>query len=177
MYEWIPTKNNRKTVKLIMLLFLGAGLLMATTVAFRGIPYRWAFQLVALGLLTVAIFFTTRYVMKSFLYRVISDGQGGEDLTVSELTSGGRRQVTVCRVGLEGIYERIFLDFTDGGASQSRWREIKKTRRKIFDYSADLKPKKCMVLYLREGGEDLTLRLDYDKTLYDLLTPTEQEDA
>ena len=34
-----------------------------------------------------------------------------------------------------------------------------------------------MVLYLREGGEDLTLRLDYDKALYDLLTPTGQEDA
>ncbi len=177
MYEWIPTKNNRKAMNLILCLFLGAGLLMATTVAFRGMPYRWAFQLLALGLLTAAIFLTTRYVMKSFLYRVVSDGQGGHDLTVSELTSGGRRQITVCRVGLSGIYERILLDFTDGGASATRWHQIKKQRRKIFDYSADLKPDKSIVLYLNEGGEDLTLRLDYDEALWNLLTPTPKEDV
>ncbi len=169
MYEWIPPRNNTKATRLTMLLCVGAGLLLATAVSFGNIPFRWVFQLAGLVLLTVAIFLTTRYVMKSFLYRIVSDDRGGYDLTVTELTSGGKRKITVCRVGLDGIYKTVFLNANDP-ASAERWRAIKKERRKIFDYAVDLKPERFIVVYLRESGEDLTLRLSYDGTLFDLLT-------
>ena len=176
MYEWLPTKNNKKAMNLILLFLSGAALLFAFTSLFGEMPFRWAFQLTALCFLTVAIFLTTRYVMKSFLYRIFEGDRGGFDLTVTELTSGGKRRVTVCRVGLSEVNRVILLDAADGGESAAKWRAVKKEGKKIFDYAADLDPARSIVVYLRESGEELILRLSYDKTLYDILLEKERRE-
>ena len=40
--------------------------------------YRWSVQLLSLGMLVMGIFITTRYVMKSFVYAVMSTDDGND---------------------------------------------------------------------------------------------------
>lgn len=159
MYEWIPKKQNKTAEKMTLLLFGGAAAICFLTVIVPEIPFRWAFQLLALILLTAAIFFVSRYRTKGFIYRLIEDGEGKWDLTVTETALGGKRPVTVCRVGLDGLRLLTVLDLSDGGASLAAWNEIKKKGRKIFDYCPDFRPTESVVAVFSEGGVEYTLRL------------------
>ena len=174
MYEFIPQKNIKTAQKIIILLFAGAAVLMLVTMTWEGIPYKWLFQLIALALMTAAIFMTTRYVSKTFIYRVESDGDGGSDLTVTECAAGGKRQVTVCRVSVYGIRECHLLDMSDGGGSERKLKEIRQRYGKIFDYTADLQPNKSILLVVDECGQRLSIRLSYDDRLFDILKSCEK---
>lgn len=169
MYEWIPEKTNNTAKKLIILLFAGAAALMLVTAAIPEVPFRWVFQLIALGMMTGAIFFTTRYVTKLFIYRLENDSEGEVDLTVTEAASNGRRRVTVCRVGLSGVRACVVCDLSesDGKSVQAK---IKASKRKLFDYCPDLGPAKSIYLTVEEGGEELILRLSYDEKLFSILS-------
>ena len=169
MYEWIPKKRNQTARNMIFLLFGGAAVLLLVTMAVPGVPFRWAFQLIALGLLTASLFLVTRYLTKCFVYRIIEDGEGGYDLTVTETATNGKRAVTVCRVGMRNVLSVVRLDLSDGGASLAKWKEIKKKRGRIFDYCADFRPTVSVLVTVREGGEDLMIRLSPEDELTALL--------
>jgi hypothetical protein len=180
MYEWIPKKTNNTADKMILLLFGGSAALVLLTTLAPAIPYRWVFQLLAMGLLAAAIFLVTRYRTKSFLYRVGDDGDGGVDLSVTETAPNGKRAVTVCRVGLGNILKLYELDLSDGGASAATWRELTRRRGKIFDYAIDLRPTRFLVVVAREGGEEVRIRLSYLPELCELLARSakdEEEDV
>ena len=171
MYELTPKKTNKTAGKLILLLFLGAAALILITVAVPPLlkvelPLRWVFQLIAIFLLTAGIFLTTRYITKLFIYRVTEK----RDLTVTEAASNGKRPITVARVGLDGIRERIYVD--SPAAADAEIKRLKKEKIKLYDYTVDYQPAESIFLVVVEGGERLALRLSYDKNLYDLLIPT-----
>ena len=159
MYEWIPARQNKTAEKMMLLLFGGAFSVFFLTVIVSGIPFRWLFQLLGIGLFVAAIFLFTRYRGKKFIYRVIEDGEGGWDLTVTETAANGKRPVTVCRVGLSGLCELTVLDLSDGGASTASMNAIKKKRKKIYDYSVDFRPTRSVMAVFSEGGQEFTLRL------------------
>lgn len=169
MYEWIPQKNNKKAQKTTLLLFGGAAVLMAFPMLFSDLPYRWILQLISLGLLTAAIFMMTRYIMRIYIYRILNLENGNLDLTVTEAKSGGRGQITVCRIALTGIRKCVCADDSPDSEGNRLLANKKKERKKIFDYCADLHPVQSIVLVAEEGGEELILRLSYDPTLFDLL--------
>ena len=165
MYEWIPRRTNERAQRAILLLFLAAALLFAVPYLIAGLPFRWVLQLFAIGMLTAAIFLVTRYVSKIFIYRVILCEDGTQDLTVTEANSGARGQITVCRVGLSNILSCRVLDEQKDARAREALSALKKKRRKIFDYCADLHPAQCILLSVREGGEELWLLLSYSPEL------------
>ncbi|MBE6546138.1 MAG: hypothetical protein E7668_01695 [Ruminococcaceae bacterium] len=173
MYEFIPQKTNQTARKLILLFFAGAAALFALTLLVPAIPFRWVFQLFALALLTAAIFLVTRYVTKLYIYRTEPTAGGAVDLTVTEAAANGKRAVTVCRIGLSQIrHRRLVSSQTEFDAAL---KELKKERIRLYDYTVDLHPTESILLLAEEGGETLALRLAYDQTLFELLTPTESD--
>ena len=172
MYEWIPQKTNQKARNAVFLLLGGAAALIAIPVLVPALPFRWIVQLIAFGLLTVAIFLVSRYTAKSYVYRVLPREDGSRDLTVTEL-KGGRSRVIVCRMGLAGV-ERLVCDDAEHRAEARALRELaRKERRSFFDYSVDLLPDRSILLLAEEGGQAFALRLSFDAELLALLTPAE----
>ena len=162
MFEWIPQKTNTTARKMILLFFLGSAALILVTMLVPGVPFRWVFQLLAILLLTAGVFLTTRYVTKLFIYRI---DRG--DLTVTEANTNGKRQITVCRVALSGISSVTVSESVSEAKEQIR--ALKKQHIKLFDYTADLQPTISVLVTVCEGGEELALRLSYDRALCELL--------
>ena len=175
--QWIPKKSNQTAKNMILLLFGGSFCLLAVTYAVPDVPFRWAFQTVALLLLTAGVFLVTRYLTKMFVYRVQTTDDGTLDLTVTESATNGKRPVTVCRIGMEQIQRVILFDLSDGGESLWAFKEFKKGRKKIYDYRVDLKPTKSILLSVNEGDDELYLLLSYEADLLALLSRYEKEDA
>ena len=167
MYELIPSKTNKTAARLVALMFFGAAAVLLCTVLAPAVPFRWAFQLVAILLLTVGVFLTTRYLTKLFFYRITEDG----DLTVTEAAANGKRQVTVCRVAVSGVRELCLPESPD------QVKELKKRLRRekirLYDYTVDYRPVQSIFVIVLEGDTPLCIRLAYDQTLAKLLTPKE----
>ena len=175
MYEWNPKSANTTARKLILLFFIGAGALMLVTMLFPSVPFRWVFQLIALGLLSAAIFFVTRYVTKSFLYRIETTADGSADLTVTEISSGGKRRITVCRIGLDHILTRELLD--NPAKTSERLASLKKEKIKYYDYTVEYQSAESILLIVNEGGEEIALRLSFDADLFALLRPKKEDNT
>ena len=171
-YEWIPSKTNQTARNLVFVLIVGAFALMAIPAAIPTLPFRWVIQLLALALLTAGIFMTTRYLTKIFLYRIVGEGDD-LDLTVTEAASNGKRQVTVCRVGLRGIRRAVILSSREEEKKERA--VLTKNRTKQFDYRPDLHPAKSILVIVEEGGEELCLLLAYEERLASYLSPDQSE--
>ncbi len=174
MYQVVPKRTNTKASGLILLFFAGAAALMLITMLVPSIPFRWVFQLISLFLLTVAIFFVTRYSTKSFFYRI--ESRGGEDrgdLTVTETDTKGKKQITVCRVGVCNVIRCDHLK--DPKQAEGALIDLKKRRIKLFDYTVDFHPADSILVLVNEGEEELAIRLSFDLVLLQLLTPAEEE--
>ena len=163
MYEFRPQKTNNKAQSLIILFFVGAVALLALSMALEGIPFLWAIQLFAILLLVAAIFLVTRYMTKGYIYN-IAPADNGADLTVTEVASGGRRCVAVCRISLAGIESARKIEGRD-----AELREIKRARKKIYDYRPDIEPAESILVEAEECGEKFIILLAYDLELYDIL--------
>lgn len=163
MYEFRPQRTNNKAQKLIILLFAGAAVLFLLTVPLDGLPFLWVIQLLALIMLVAAIFLVTRYVTKTYEYAVTS-AEGDADLTVTEISSGGKRRITVCRISLSGIVSVRCVDSSD-----ERFRAQRRSGGKIYDYRPDLSPERSVLIEAKEGGEELRILLAYGEDFFDIL--------
>ncbi len=172
MYELIPQRNPKTVQRLILLLFVGAVAIMGITSVFPELPFRWIFQTVGIILLTMGIFMM-RYLTRVYIYRILTEGEGKADFCVIEANAKGKRQVTVCRIGLSNIKERILLDETEGEEAKRQRDEARKGK-KYFDYCVNFRPRKSFLIIAEEGGEEFVLRLEYEQTLYELLVPVEK---
>lgn len=164
MYELFPKKTNNKAALAVFLLFAGAFALMLTTVAFPSIPFPWVIQLLAVILLVPAILLVPRYLIRSYIYRIIST-ESGADLTVTE-TSGKKRTV-VCRVALSKIAEVRTV---------SSLSEVRGQKKRIFDYRPDLMPDKSILILSTEGDEEAYICLAYDDRLFEILSGNARRD-
>ena len=167
MYQYIPPKNPQKTTGIILLLVAAAAVAVFFTTIFPNMPLRWLLQLFAVGILVAIIYITTRYVTKSYIYKISpSDREGGFDFTVTELT-GGKHAVTVCRVGVESITEITRL-------TPENKAEAKKTSladgRKRFIYICDIQPPHTLMLFAEECGESLAIMISADEEFASLLS-------
>ena len=168
LYEFTPQKDTKKLSSISGVLFIGAILIMLCTIIFGGMAFRWVFQLTALGMFTAAIFITTRYVMKSFVYRIESsdnteDENSSPDLTVTEIQN--RHTITVCRLALSGIEETVILTPDNKATASDLKQRIKSEHRKFYNYCADFMPQKQICILVTECGEKLAVYLSYDEEL------------
>ena len=163
MYEFKPTRTNNKAQNLILLFFIGAAALLIVTVPLKGMPFLWAIQLFAIILLVAAVFLVTRYLTKSYIYTV-SDADGQPDLYVTEISSGGKRWITVCRVSLSSIRCARVSEGKDETLAA-----LRKERKRMFDYRPDISPEKSILAVTDEGGEEQLILLAYDEELLKIL--------
>lgn len=173
LFEFRPQKNTRKLALTTGLLIVGAAILMITTMLLPELAYRWAIQLLSLGMLAMGIFITTRYVMKSYVYAVIQNDEGGQDLTVTEIQ--GRHTITVCRVGMSNIGLAVVVPQGDREAEADVKSRIKADKRKLFNYCADLFSEKYICLFVTECGEAIAIKLSWDESLEKLFDTSETD--
>ena len=127
LYEYNPQKNVKKLGLVTGLLLMGAGILILIEKLIPNLSTPWAFQLLAVGMLMISIFVTSRYIMKSYVYAIIDD-DGSVDLTVTEIQ--GRHVITVCRISLFSI-EKIYV--CDSKLSEREIKaEIKREKRALI---------------------------------------------
>ena len=169
MYEYIPKKSTKKVTGMVIMLAAAAALLFFIPSFFSNIPYAWGFQLCGFALLVAIIYITTRYVSRSYIYRVIpregSDGAvEGYDLMITELS--GKSRVTVCRLGLERISRVEKIDQKTEGAVKEL---VRQEKRKRFIYLSELDPEIKCCIFAEECGEPLAVTISSDGHLFAIL--------
>ena len=167
LYEAVAQKNLKKLRSVSAVLLFCAAAVMAVTLILQSLPYRWIFQLIALCMLGVAIFFISRYVMKNYVYSVTASEDTSTDLCVTEIQ--GRHTITVCRISVSGIEEVITVDRADKAQHESVTKRIKTEKRKIYDYCGDMFGEKYICVLSQEYGEPLAIKLSFDEELLKLI--------
>ena len=169
MYEYIPPKNLKRISGLVMMLSAAAAVLFLVPSYFNEIPFRWSFQLCGICIIGVIIYLTTRYVTKSYIYRIIpredSDGAVvGQDFTVTEVS--GKSQITVCRIGLENISAVMRIEpRSEKGIKEA----IIAEKRHKFIYVCDITPPIKCCIFAEECGEPLAITITADDRLFEIL--------
>ena len=132
LYDYTPQKNTKQMTGVILcLVSLGAGPFLFSLII-PNLPFKWVFQLFSIIVLTAVIFIISRFAAKSFLYSIIKTDDSTLDMTVTEITNGGRSKITVCRISVTGIEIIEKIDRADING-RNKQKELEKK----------LKPKKC----------------------------------
>ena len=161
MYEYTPEKKQNKAKSVAVCLVVGAAVLLLSVSLIDGVAYKGIFQLISFFILGLGILFATRS-MKRFTYRIAAtDSDRGPDLTVTELQ--GRSRITVCRIAIEGISETVVCDRAELKRQKAR---IRSERRKFYSYTADILEERTIVVHATECGEEVSVILSYDETLF-----------
>lgn len=172
MYEYIPQGSNKNAKNIISLLILGGFAIMLFTMMAENVPFKWVLQLIGLVLMAVGVLLMTRYVSRSFIYRVDTTDEG-TDLTVIELQRKSR--ITVCRISLSNIKDVHVMSISDKEQEKALVSAFKTDGRKRFNYCIDLNPEKFMWIVADECGEEVAVKLTYDEKLCEIITPLRQE--
>ena len=167
-YEYIPQKNLTRLGGIIILLSALATALFSTPMLFPELPFKSIFQFLCVICLVAVVYVIARYIGKSFVYSVILNDDGSRDLTVCELTNGGRRKTTVCRVGINNFTE-LHLLYPEKPEDKIKEKELcgnaRAEHRKSYDYCHDIKATPVCIILLEECGEKLLIKLSPDQTL------------
>ena len=91
-----PKAQNAKGKRVFLITLLLALALFLSSLLFTS--YQGVIQLVALVLLTIALYFYNRYVTTSFVYEITTDADGAPVFVVSSYQ--GKRVSTLCRIAL-----------------------------------------------------------------------------
>lgn len=169
LYEYSPSKSNKKAAGIVLILFSLAAGLFLFTVLFPNIPFRWGIQLIAIAAFAAVIFIISRYIAKSFLYAVTQAEDGSLDFTVTEITNAGRSKITVCRIAISNIEEAYLFDRSvpeQAEKIKAIQSSAKSEHRKFFNYCPDVNPTEVCILLVEECGEKILLKLSPDTTLW-----------
>ena len=172
LFEFTPKKNTKKLAQITGILFIGAAILMVMTLPFANMPYRWTIQLLSIGMLVMGIFITSRYIMKSFVYAVVSTDDGN-DLTVTEIQS--RHSTTVCRISMSSIERAVVVDTNDRPTESALKEQIRTQKRKSFNYCADFFSDKYICIFSCEAGTPIAIKLTWDESLERLFDVKEEQ--
>lgn len=171
-YSYRPPRDIKKCSLVSMIGFLvGFGLVYVS--AF--LPYSYIFQILGIAVLAIAIFVTTRYIVRSYVYSIQKAGENDYDFVVNEIS--GKRSKAVCRINMDEITDFVY---SENGKTPLKYSG--KSGRDIlrFDYCQDFLPGKAHYLYahLREGK--ICVRFSPDEKLtqtIESLRPREYEPA
>ena len=167
MYEYTPKREGHTVVHLIFLLLVGGFAILGLATALPALPFRWAFQLVGIGLVGAGVFFYVRYITRTFCYAIVEREDGERDLVITECQRKSR--ITVCRLSLSGI-ERVELLPPDQQAKKKALKkELLREGRKLFSYTVNLNPSALACLVATECGQSLAIFFEPDETMLGLL--------
>jgi len=166
MYEITPQGNRQKAKNIVSALILGGFAVMLVTSVADSMPFKWAFQLGGLAVITAGIFVLTRYVSRTFSYKV-EQTDTGADFTITELQR--KSFVTVCRIALSNIKEIKVFDSTQKSAEKDFLATVRKDGRKTFNYCVDINPDKFVWVVADECGQSVAVKITYDEKLCEIL--------
>lgn len=168
-YEYIPNKDPRRVTGLLVILIAAAVGFFLFPSMFPALPLSWVFQMSGTLCLVAAIFTYTRYMGMTYIYRIIENDEGGLDLTVTEVTGGGRSRITVCRFDLADVEDVYAITETvedQKRAKADMERRAKRERRKRFDYCAEMLATDALYVFATVSGEKLCIKLSPDGRLF-----------
>ncbi len=166
-YEYAPQKNFKKLSGIVMLLICAATLLFLIPSVFPLMPFRWVLQTLGLFCLVAVIYISVRVVGKAFIYAIFENDDGSRDLTVTEISNGGKSRITVCRISLVNIEEVCVLDRRND-TDRLRIKQLTQGRKK-FAYHPDFNAQRACYVSATECGEPLAIKLAEDKILIEYL--------
>ena len=162
LFEFIPAKNTKRLGLISGLLLLGGSIIMLVTAILEGIAWKWVFQLISICMFGISIFLVSRYVMKNYIYAVIST-EGGNDFTVTELQN--KKKTTVCRIAVSNIEKAVVIEQGNKSGEDAIKALIKQGKYKRFNYCADIFDEKCIYLLADECGERVAIKLSWGEKL------------
>jgi hypothetical protein len=162
-YAYSPKGKGREKAMVAVFGILGILLFLCSRIPGFLLPALW--QIAAVLCLTVAIFLTSGYLLKAYVYAVAPIDRADVapwELTVTELC-GGRRTI-VARIALSEIQsiERIAKEDRSRATDESRGR-------KVFSYTGVLLPDAVICIAACVGGEDVLLKIAAEDAFLDAL--------
>lgn len=159
------SKSSNKIAARLSVLFFGAGGIILAAVSVFSVPFTGAFQFLSALFFTLAVLLLTRYVFKSFLIRIVENGNEGHDLTITECRGkDGKDRATVCRISLANV-ERVVVRTEENKAALSG----EEKGRKVFCYSPDINPERECFVFVTECGEPMLLKFSPDDAILSVL--------
>ncbi|MBQ8004903.1 MAG: hypothetical protein IJ303_01145 [Clostridia bacterium] len=160
-YSYMPPRDIKKCSGISLCgLLIGFGMIYCSNF----LPYSTAFQILGIALLSIAIFLTTRYVVKKYVYSIQKAGEGDYDFVVNEVN--GKRSVVACRINIDEIEDFIYS--ADG---KMPGKYSGKTGKAIlrYNYCQDIFPLDAYYLYanIREGR--VCIKFSPDKKLAEII--------
>ncbi len=172
LYTYVPPKNLKRLSGLIIILISATVGFFLFPTLFPKMPLQWLFQVSGILCMLVVIFVVVRYIFKSVVYSLIENEDGTVDLTVTELTNGGKTRIMVCRFDVKNIeqMEIFFIDRKeDAEAKKKLVKKAKKEHRKIFNYCPDMLSSPVCCIFANEGTEPFFVMISPDSELYNYL--------
>ena len=164
-YEYIPHKDPRQATGLLVICLSAAVGFFTFPAMFQDMPLRWLFQLTGVAFLAAVIFVYTRYIAKSFIYRV-EEREDGAAFTVIEVTSNGRSRVAVCCFALSSIEEAHRLSLDDADKKKALGSKAKREGRRVFDFCPDASTPDVAYLFVEENGDRFLVKVATDQRLF-----------
>ena len=160
MYEYAPKSKKGREMRLF-LVCLASALLLLLLLFLPQTPAPHLCRLLGVGLAAASVWIASRYLWRSYIYRVAprGDGNGSLDLTVTEIYR--RRRRVVCRISLADIEE-----VSREKAEKNRPHEGSERQ---FQYTDVIDSTAFCILTVRDGNSLCRIRLMADDTLYDIL--------
>ena len=159
-------KNTKKLATVTGALLGGAVILILMYKLIPNLGTPWMFQLLAVGMLMLAVFITARYIMKGYVYAIVEE-ENEKLLTVTEIQ--GRHTITVCRLALSGLETVVIVPKGDKSADMSVKERIRSEKRKSYNYCSDLFEEKYICVFSCESGESIAVKLSWDGKMEKLL--------
>ena len=162
-YEYAP-KLKKKKEKTLLLAAITVAVLLYAVSRLPGIPYPFIYQLISIFCLVFVIMLTTRYLMRSYVYRVESgeDGSAVPDLVIEEYY--GNHITTVCRLALSDIRSAVRWNAQTKAALAGPMKD-----KRLYRYTGEFSPADLCVLEADDEGETIFLRISADDTLMNLI--------
>ena len=105
-YSYVPPRDVKKSALVSLVGFVLGFLLVALS---NVLPYApTVLQIIGIAVLAVSIFFTARYVVRSYVYSTLQIGEGDYDLVINEVS--GKSSKAVCRINADEITDFIYSE-------------------------------------------------------------------
>lgn len=157
-YEYRPNPKKRKE-KLLTAFFFSLAVLFFAAAYLPGIPLPWVFQSISVGGFGACIYLVSRYLIKSFSYRVEPSSYGeGVDFVILEKT--GKRIQTVCRISVADVQEAEWITREN---QKTAFQKTKKSR--VYRYHSQMEPTDHCLVSFSEGEDTSYLLISANEPL------------
>lgn len=157
-----PTHTN-KIMLAVIFVSVSCGILLFVAAMYQpSLPA--VTQLVGVAFMTVGIALVGHYQTR-YTYRVEDDPRGGDGHDFVVVQMRGRREIVVCRLGLEDVREIEHQTPENRSALKKKHAEAKD---EVHSYCVDLLPAESQYLRFDDGGNRVVIRLQASDALISL---------